>query len=105
MDIGLPEMDGYEARRQIQKFNHKEVLNTQTALALNDDREKCIIVDYYDYISNPFSKNDLLNINLTVVWLLITNTIEILVTLKLVDKVIDRHPEKSRFSASLSNSN
>ena len=38
MDIQMPELDGYEATRQIRKFNSKIVIIAQTAYALANDR-------------------------------------------------------------------
>ena len=55
MDIKMPEMDGYEATRQIRQFNKDVVIIAQTALALTGDREKAIETGCNDYISKPFS--------------------------------------------------
>jgi len=54
MDIKMPEMDGYEATRQIRKFNNDVVIIAQTAYALSGDREKAIAVGCNDYIAKPF---------------------------------------------------
>ncbi|OFX43979.1 MAG: hypothetical protein A2X05_03115 [Bacteroidetes bacterium GWE2_41_25] len=54
MDIRMPEMDGYEATRQIRQFNKDVVIIAQTALALTGDREKAIEAGCNDYISKPF---------------------------------------------------
>lgn len=40
MDIRMPEMDGYEATRQIRKFNQDVIIIAQTAYGLSGDREK-----------------------------------------------------------------
>jgi len=54
MDIKMPEMDGYEATRQIRQFNNDVVIIAQTALALTGDRERAIESGCNDYISKPF---------------------------------------------------
>ena len=54
MDIKMPEMDGYEATRQIRQFNNDVVIIAQTAYALSGDREKAIAVGCNDYIAKPF---------------------------------------------------
>jgi CheY-like chemotaxis protein len=53
MDIQMPEMDGYEAIRQIRQFNKDVVIIAQTAFGLSGDREKSITVGSNDYISKP----------------------------------------------------
>jgi len=60
MDIQIPEMNGYEATRQIRKFNKEVVIIAQTAYALTSDREKAIEEGCNDYISKPFKKDELL---------------------------------------------
>jgi PAS domain S-box-containing protein len=53
MDIMLPEMDGYEATRQIRKFNSQVVIIAQTAYALEGDKEKALAAGCTDYITKP----------------------------------------------------
>ena len=55
MDIKMPEMDGYEATRQIRQFNKNVVIIAQTAFGLIDDREKALGVGCNDYISKPLN--------------------------------------------------
>jgi hypothetical protein len=55
MDIKMPEMDGYEATRQIRKFNKKVIIIAQTAYGLKGDREKAINAGCNEYITKPIS--------------------------------------------------
>ena len=59
MDIRMPEMDGYEATRQIRKFNKDVIIIAQTAYAFESDREKAIAAGCDDYISKPISADEL----------------------------------------------
>lgn len=59
MDIEMPEMNGYEAARQIRQFNNNVVIIAQTACALVGDREKAIKSGCTDYITKPIMKNEL----------------------------------------------
>ena len=60
MDIKMPEIDGYEATRQIRSFNDKVVIIAQTSYAQTGDREKALEAGCNDYIPKPILKNDLL---------------------------------------------
>jgi CheY-like chemotaxis protein/anti-sigma regulatory factor (Ser/Thr protein kinase) len=60
MDIQMPDLSGYEASRQIRKFNKDVIIIAQTGFALNGDREKVIKAGCNDYISKPFNKVKLL---------------------------------------------
>jgi len=62
MDIRMPKMDGYEATRQIRKFNKNVVIIAQTAYGLSGEREKSIEAGCNDYISKPIKKDELLNL-------------------------------------------
>ena len=53
MDIRMPEMNGYDAIRQIRQFNKDVIIIAQTAHALIGDREKAIEAGCDDYISKP----------------------------------------------------
>ncbi len=55
MDIKMPEMDGYEATRQIRQFNQKVVIIAQTAFGTEGDRNRAIEVGCNDYISKPIN--------------------------------------------------
>jgi PAS domain S-box-containing protein len=59
MDICMPEMGGYEATKQIRKFNKETVIIAQTAFALTGDREKAIESGCNAYIKKPINKTDL----------------------------------------------
>ncbi len=60
MDIRMPDMNGYEATRQIRKFNKDVVIIAQTAFGLVGDKEKAIEAGCNDYISKPIKKIELL---------------------------------------------
>jgi signal transduction histidine kinase/CheY-like chemotaxis protein len=53
MDIKMPVMDGYEATRQIRRFNKKVVIIAQTAYGLSGDKEKAIEAGCNDYVAKP----------------------------------------------------
>lgn len=53
MDIQMPNMDGYDATREIRKLDKKIPIVAMTANALQGDAEKCIAVGMNDYISKP----------------------------------------------------
>ena len=55
MDIRMPDMDGYEATRQIRKFNKDVIIIAQTAYGFSGDREKAIVAGCNDYISKPIN--------------------------------------------------
>ena len=59
MDIEMPELDGYEAARQIRQFNKDVVIIAQTAYALAGDRAKSIAAGCNDYIAKPYNKTSL----------------------------------------------
>jgi len=56
MDIQMPQMNGYEATRQIREFNKEVVIIAQTAYGLSGDREKAIEAGCNDYITKPINK-------------------------------------------------
>ncbi len=59
MDIQMPEMDGYEATRQIREFNKEVMIFAQTAYALEGDKEKAIAAGCNDYIAKPIKVDEL----------------------------------------------
>jgi CheY-like chemotaxis protein len=62
MDIQMPDMNGYQATRQIKAFNKDIIIIAQTAYALPGEREKSIEAGCNDYIAKPIKKLQLLGI-------------------------------------------
>jgi hypothetical protein len=62
MDIQMPDMNGYEATRQIRRFNNFVIIIAQTAFALSGDNEKALEAGCNDYIAKPIKKDQLMAI-------------------------------------------
>ncbi|WP_372641349.1 ATP-binding protein [Ancylomarina sp.] len=62
MDIKMPELDGYEATRQIRRVNEDVIIIAQTAYSLLGDRDKSIEVGCNDYITKPIFKDKLMSL-------------------------------------------
>jgi len=60
MDIRMPELNGYEATRQIRQFNREVVIIAQTAYGFSGDREEAMEAGCNDYISKPINRTNLL---------------------------------------------
>jgi signal transduction histidine kinase/ActR/RegA family two-component response regulator len=67
MDCQMPEMDGYEATRLI-RLPESRTLNpaipiiAMTALAMQGDKDRCILVGMNDFIAKPILRKDLTKI-------------------------------------------
>ncbi len=57
MDIQLPKMNGYEATREIRKFNNNICIIAQTAHAFYEDKNKCLRAGCTDYLPKPIEKD------------------------------------------------
>jgi len=64
MDVQMPEMDGFEATREIRSREHHSGTHVpivaMTAHAMNSDQERCLSAGMDDYVTKPFSRNDLI---------------------------------------------
>ena len=59
MDIQMPDINGYEATRQIREFNKEVVIIAQTAFGMVDDREKAMAAGCNDYLAKPIKSDAL----------------------------------------------
>jgi len=62
MDIKMPEVNGYEASREIKKTNKDVIIIAQTAHGFKDDKEMALEAGCDDYISKPMDKEDLFDL-------------------------------------------
>ena len=56
MDIKMPEMDGFEALKEIRKLNTKVPVFALTAHALVSDRDRCLKAGFNAYFPKPLDK-------------------------------------------------
>ncbi len=59
MDVQMPEMNGYEATRQIHAFAPDLPVVGQTAHAFGEDREKCLAAGMLTHIAKPIDPDEL----------------------------------------------
>jgi len=62
MDIKMPEMNGYEATKQIKTFNKNIPIISQSAYAMPGDIEKGYLLGINEYITKPVQPKKLLSI-------------------------------------------
>jgi PAS domain S-box-containing protein len=62
MDVKMPDINGYEATKEIRKFTKDVIIIAQTAHALEGERNKALSFGCNEYISKPIEKEELFRV-------------------------------------------
>lgn len=60
MDVRMPEMNGYDATKEILKMKEDAIIIMQSAYAMQDEKEKCYQLGCKDYLTKPIDRDTLL---------------------------------------------
>jgi PAS domain S-box-containing protein len=60
MDVHMPQMNGYEATQRIRETHTALPIIAVTANAVKGEAEKCLKVGMNDYLTKPFTQNDIM---------------------------------------------
>ena len=61
MDIKMPDMNGYEATKEIRKTDKNTIIIAQTAYALASDKNKALKAGCNDHLAKPIDRIELLS--------------------------------------------
>jgi|WetSurMetagenome_2_1015567.scaffolds.fasta_scaffold00143_30 signal transduction histidine kinase/ligand-binding sensor domain-containing protein/ActR/RegA family two-component response regulator len=62
MDIKMPELNGFDATRQIREFNTTVPIIAQSAYAFSEEKEKAFEVGFNDYLTKPINSSELIRL-------------------------------------------
>ena len=62
MDIQMPDMNGYEAIKQIREFNNEVIIFAESAFVMLGDKEKAFSIGSNEYLSKPYKSQQLIEL-------------------------------------------
>jgi CheY-like chemotaxis protein len=60
MDIQMPELDGYQTMIRLKKADYKVPVIALTANALQEERDRCLLAGFRNYVTKPVKRDSLL---------------------------------------------
>ena len=61
MDIQMPELDGYEAAKQLRTNGYLKPIVALTAHAMKEERDRCLQVGCNDFLTKPVRRSELIS--------------------------------------------
>lgn len=61
MDVQMPIMDGITSVKKLRQSGHKGPIIALTAHAMKEERDRCLVAGFNDFLSKPASRDDLID--------------------------------------------